>query len=68
MDDREALVGMREVADYIGVPIATLYQWRHRGEGPRGYRMGRAVRFRTADVEAWLEARLEDDPHPRTAA
>jgi hypothetical protein len=28
------------------VPVATLYGWRHRGEGPAAYRIGRHVRYR----------------------
>ncbi len=50
------------LADYLGVPVATVYRWRHRHEGPRGLRVGRHVRFRRADVEAWLE--LQADPRP----
>ena len=43
-----------EVADYLQVPVKTLYQWRYQGEGPRAYRVGRHLRYRWEDVEAWL--------------
>jgi hypothetical protein len=33
----------------------TLYRWRHRGDGPVGYRIGRHVRYRREAVEAWLK-------------
>ena len=36
------------------MPVATLYQWRHLGTGPRAYRLGKHLRYRQADVEAWL--------------
>jgi len=43
-----------DCADYLGVPVATLYQWRYHGKGPRGYRVGRWLRYDPADVRAWL--------------
>ena len=47
---------IEELADFLRIPKGTLYQWRHRGRGPSGVRVGRFVRYRPADVEAWLEA------------
>ncbi len=46
-----------EVADYLQVPVKTLYQWRYRGDGPRAFRVGRHLRYRWEDVEAWLASR-----------
>ena len=46
-----------EVAAYLNVPVATLYQWRVTGAGPRAARVGRHLRFRRVDVDAWLEQR-----------
>ena len=44
-----------ELANYLGVPLATVYRWRsHRG-GPTGIRVGRHVRYRFGDVEHWLD-------------
>ena len=51
----EKLLTLAEVAEMLGVPVATLYQWRYHGTGPVGIRVGRHVRYRTADVDAWLE-------------
>lgn len=50
-----------ELAEYLGVPLRTLYAWRYRGEGPRGYKIGRHIRYRLDDVEAWLERRSDDE-------
>ena len=47
MDAR--LLSVEEVADYLGVPKATIYKWRYESAGPRGYRVGRHVRFRPED-------------------
>lgn len=56
MSEVERLLTLREVATMLGVTEATAYQWRYRGEGPPGYRInGGRVRFREADVLAWLE-------------
>ena len=50
----EPLWRIGDVSAYLGVPIATLYQWRHLGTGPKAYRLGKHLRYRQADVEAWL--------------
>ena len=58
----ERLMTLLEVWQLLGVPVATLYRWRHRGEGPTGYRIGRHVRYRRAAVEAWMEAQADQWP------
>ena len=45
----------RAAARYIGMSLAFLRQARREGHGPRHFRIGRAVRYRLADLEAWLE-------------
>ena len=35
-----------DVARWLGKPKATLYAWRSRGLGPRGIRVGNALRYR----------------------
>ena len=47
-----------DLADREGVPVPTVYQWRSRGTGPPGFRVGRHVRYRLADVVAWEEAQI----------
>ncbi|SHF88772.1 helix-turn-helix transcriptional regulator [Geodermatophilus nigrescens] len=51
------LMTLAETAAYLRTPVATLRYWRHRGEGPAGFRLGRRVVFRRADVDQWLDAR-----------
>jgi excisionase family DNA binding protein len=58
----ERLMTLVEVSQLLGVPVATLYGWRYRGEGPAGYRIGRHVRYRRAAVEAWIETRADQRP------
>jgi hypothetical protein len=41
---------MKEVAALLRGPEATLRNWCHLSKGPRGFRVGRSVRYwRTAD-------------------
>jgi hypothetical protein len=47
----------QDVADYLTVPLATLYQGRYLGIGPTAYRVGRHLRYEPAAVQAWLEQR-----------
>ncbi len=56
MKQGEALMTLTDLSEMLGVPVGTLYAWRHRGEGPPGYRVGRHVRYRRSAVEAWLES------------
>lgn len=52
---RRPLGSVGEVAEYLGVPVDTLYAWRYRGIGPRGSKVGRHVRYRWEDVDRWLD-------------
>ncbi|WP_240777258.1 helix-turn-helix transcriptional regulator [Nonomuraea basaltis] len=52
---RRALGKPLEVADYLGIPEATLKQWRWLGKGPKFVPVGRHVRYRWSDVETWLD-------------
>ena len=45
-----------DVSAYLGgVPVTTLYQWRYKGTGPKGRRVGRHLRYKPEDVRAWVE-------------
>jgi excisionase family DNA binding protein len=54
------LWSVQRLAEYLGVPVQTVYQWRTKRYGPRGLRVGKHIRYRPADVERWL-ASLTDD-------
>jgi excisionase family DNA binding protein len=53
--DDDRLVTPYEVSVFLRVPLRTIYRWRSRGDGPRGYRIGRHVRYRVDDLKRWLE-------------
>ena len=62
MDD--TLMTTAELAHRLGVPKATIYQWRYRGTAPRAVKVGKHTRYRRSDVEAWVEAHLDTPNNP----
>lgn len=54
-EETDALLTPDDVAAFLGVPPLTLQAWRSRRTGPRSYRVGKHVRYRREEVEAWLE-------------
>jgi excisionase family DNA binding protein len=58
-----------EVAERLGVSRFTVRSWRLKGVGPRFLKMGRAVRYRSQDVDeyerhALVETQLDSDRTP----
>lgn len=53
----EPLIGIEDLAEYLDLPVKTLYKWRQEGTGPDSVRVGRHVRYFVTDVQAWLESR-----------
>lgn len=51
------LLSVQELAAVLQVPVRTIYQWRLRGDGPQGMRVGKYLRFDPADVARWLDRR-----------
>ena len=44
-----------DLADKLHIPIGTVYAWNYRGTGPRAAKIGRHLRYRRSDVNAWIE-------------
>lgn len=57
-DAFEPVLSTSDLVERLHVSVQTLYDLRSRGCGPRGFRVGRELRFRLSEVEAWLR-RLE---------
>ena len=55
----EPLNDLEWLSGYIGIPERTIYNWRQRGEGPPACRIGKHLRYRRSDVEAWLAERRD---------
>ncbi|MEM1151057.1 MAG: helix-turn-helix domain-containing protein [Pseudomonadota bacterium] len=54
MDNCERLLNRTEVEERFGIPKRFLEMAVMRGEGPPFIKLGRLVRYRIADIEAWL--------------
>lgn len=53
----ENLMTTKQVSTYIGIAVSTLILYRATGEGPKYIKiLRRLVRYRRADVDAWLDA------------
>lgn len=59
MEQRDRLLTVQELAEYLAVPTSTIYQWRYRRKGPPGFRIGRHVRYRHSDVDEWIQRHVE---------
>lgn len=52
---RQAWLGTRAAADYLGCKYGTLKTWRSRGEGPKYYVIhGKMVRYHVDDLDAYV--------------
>jgi excisionase family DNA binding protein len=58
----EPLLDVTELAEYLGVPVTTIYDWRTNGKGPRAYRFGKRLKFALSDIQSWIELQRDDDP------
>lgn len=54
MTTAERLWTIEDVAEYLGIPVNTLYYWRTKKKGPMAKRMGKYIRYRPEDVRAWV--------------
>jgi excisionase family DNA binding protein len=59
MQQLEPLIDVQQLADYLDVPVKTLYAWRYRREGPPAFRVGRHLRYRRTDINEWIELRID---------
>jgi predicted DNA-binding transcriptional regulator AlpA len=51
----------QEVSEFLGVPAATLHQWRHLETGPDAFKVGRHLRYEPAEVCRWLDEECRQD-------
>lgn len=54
------LLTLKEVAELLDVSTNTIYYWRWQGTGPKGHKVGKHVRYRRSDIDAWLDERGDD--------
>lgn len=52
------ILNTEQTAEYLGLSKPTLERMRLKGNGPKFAKLGSSVRYRKADLDAWLESRL----------
>ena len=61
----DRLLNLDDLCELLSVSPNTVYAWRSHGRagttdrGPKAYKIGRSLRWRRDDVEAWLETQLD---------
>lgn len=48
-------VSVEDLAGELQIPKSTIYGWKNRGQGPAWIRVGKHLRARRSDVDAWLD-------------
>jgi excisionase family DNA binding protein len=55
----EPMLSIEELAEYLALPVRTLYDWRQCGREPRAIHVGRQLRYFVSDVQSWLQEQRE---------
>ncbi|MCH9669420.1 MAG: helix-turn-helix domain-containing protein [Actinomycetia bacterium] len=53
------LLTIDRLAERLTVSVGCIRSWRLKGEGPPAIRVGTALRWDSAEVDAWLDGRRE---------
>lgn len=53
---KNTLLSVKELAPALNISVVTLNKKRCQGGGPPYFTIGRSVRYRWGEVQAWLEA------------
>lgn len=59
MDEPEQLLTQAQVATWLAVSPRTIRDWRTSNRGPRAVRVGGSLRYRRADVQAYIDSNIE---------
>jgi excisionase family DNA binding protein len=57
LEERNVL-NPKQASAYLGCSESVMRLWRSQGQGPRYFRAGKLIRYRRADLDAWIEARI----------
>ena len=61
MAQHQTFLDSDQAADYLGLKRTTLEAWRCRGGGPQFVKLGRLVKYRRADLDAFIESRIRSN-------
>jgi len=68
MADGDQLMVIEEVSKLTRLTVPTLRYLRHKGEGPRGFRLSKRLVYKRSDVLAWIDQQYEADKDTREAS
>jgi excisionase family DNA binding protein len=54
VSDEKEFLTTAEAAELLRTPIGTMYQWRHRNEGPPAHKIGKRLLYKRVDLLAWI--------------
>lgn len=60
--DPQELLTLSELAEYLKVSTYTVRVWRKKGIGPTASLVNGRLRWRLADVDAWVEREAQPEP------
>ena len=63
--EHDEMFTITEAAQLLRLPVATLRYWRHTGDGPHSFRLGRHVRYWRTDLILWLTEQTNRQQGPR---
>lgn len=66
--EQTRLVDTKGASEHIGLAESTLEKLRVAGDGPKFAKLGRAVRYRLCDLDAWAAERLQTSTSMARAA
>lgn len=52
----DCLWSIDTLAAYLDVSKDTIYEWRKKGGGPPARKVGKVLRWKPSDVDAWLDS------------
>jgi predicted DNA-binding transcriptional regulator AlpA len=55
MAQLKRLLPLVETSEVLGISIKTLYDWHHRGVGPRMFKVGKHLKVDPDDLAAWID-------------
>jgi excisionase family DNA binding protein len=63
----QPLLTQDQASEWLSLSVRTLERMRVAGNGPRFVRMGKSIRYRLCDVEAWIASRVVGSTSEETA-
>ena len=51
------IMSRTQVAEYLGCSYSHLFQLKAAGRGPAWFKVGSRMKYRKADIDAWIEQR-----------